>query len=382
MSTAKSSLPSTLSCTYTLLSATNAASSTSSSTVSPSIPIEDIPHLLPPSTIKHFLKPYYAANWGVEPGCIPRWTLWLETWYQAYCPDIWPVLEADDLADETAILQIDVEIRNSTGREGGAIQAERLEAERTSLFERQVERHRRLYLLHAVRQRFLRYHNVDDPRSIPWRLETANAVRQKMWCTFRAHSVWPQLRCESAYPWLNPRRPLLYVVLPTIDFDRYCLPEVFPDDLEPDPVSERQEERGELPFYSTKADGRRSHALPCSPPRYSPIEATPVRAVRHRTSLPLDSNPTTPHTDFAPYSPPSERYGSRSPSPSSASLPFSPASSASSAPTTSSDPSPSSYPSTPTTATVEPLPRQSKIGSFFSRWLGRNESTSRTTGSG
>jgi hypothetical protein len=61
----------------------------------------DIPNVLEWGVLAHYLLPWVPAiNLGQKADGPPRWTKWLESWYDAYNPTVWKILQADDEDDQ------------------------------------------------------------------------------------------------------------------------------------------------------------------------------------------------------------------------------------------------------------------------------------------
>lgn len=72
-----------------------------------SLPLEHLPTLIPFGALANRLMHVLYDVPGCEepmPETVPPWEKWLETWYRAFDPRIWPLLENDDAKDRQAAL--------------------------------------------------------------------------------------------------------------------------------------------------------------------------------------------------------------------------------------------------------------------------------------
>ncbi|GAA6024674.1 hypothetical protein JCM10207_007831 [Rhodosporidiobolus poonsookiae] len=167
----------------------------SSSSRSPRVSIEAIPALLPGSTVD-YLRELYASGWGQREGVVPRWTRGLEVWYQAFCPEVWVILEEDDCAARTALSDAlyDLEAVSVSPDE---------EVYRKKVYE--------LNLLHDVRSRFMRHHNISVGQVPPaWSFDACERLTTEA-CPLAAYDI------------TELSSPVLYTVTSST-IDQYCLP--------------------------------------------------------------------------------------------------------------------------------------------------------------
>ncbi|GAA5953952.1 hypothetical protein JCM10213_001593 [Rhodosporidiobolus nylandii] len=127
----------------------------------PAIPLAAIPDLLGWSIIVTYALPNsgfaIADDVAFTAPVPPRWTLWLESWYQAFCPILWQLLEKDEKRDNE-VNEALMAYRRKRAQEGAAQEElDLLLRDRSRLNERRYTRRARLYGLHAARRRYMDY---------------------------------------------------------------------------------------------------------------------------------------------------------------------------------------------------------------------------------
>ncbi|BGP20415.1 hypothetical protein JCM10213v2_008563 [Rhodosporidiobolus nylandii] len=74
----------------------------------PLVPVSSVPFMIGWGTIATYLFPHSGYNLGSGVSYLsppsssspPKWTLQLESWYRAFCPHVWPMLEADQARED------------------------------------------------------------------------------------------------------------------------------------------------------------------------------------------------------------------------------------------------------------------------------------------
>jgi hypothetical protein len=178
------------------------------------LPVGKIPSIIDWSTLYHYLLPSAPEiKFGEKDDGPPRWTKWLESWYVAYDPLIWQILERDDSVDErdqamfwkegllllaqdaSEDIVCDVEKDHLECLADRLIRRERLYC--TPFLARSLFKRRRSHeeasnpfsspspVLYLIRSRFINYHHSRDySLTLPEILARAEDGDEKLFCPF------------------------------------------------------------------------------------------------------------------------------------------------------------------------------------------------------
>ncbi|BGP20354.1 hypothetical protein JCM10213_001592 [Rhodosporidiobolus nylandii] len=116
----------------------------------PAVPRASIVALIPLGVAVTYIFPnsgFWIADidYGPSPSTPPRWTVWLESWYRAFCPALWPLLEGDEIADKKVADEM-LEYRRRRWKAGAAAdELDGLSTDWQALDKRRLERYVQLY---------------------------------------------------------------------------------------------------------------------------------------------------------------------------------------------------------------------------------------------
>ncbi|GAA6021161.1 hypothetical protein JCM10207_008339 [Rhodosporidiobolus poonsookiae] len=170
----------------------------------PSDPLDKIPSLIGHGVAVSYIYPHCDFNLAIDLGEAatepPRWSVWLESHYRSFCPVVWALLGADEVADKKVLMEL---LRHRTKRvKEGAEQEEvdglRLDEKR--LHERRWDRDEALY---DARQRYLNYCLSGSPPHYSRdsdALAAAEPGEPRLFSVHAPGTVWPLLSHHDPHP--------------------------------------------------------------------------------------------------------------------------------------------------------------------------------------
>ncbi|GAA6039568.1 hypothetical protein JCM8097_008397 [Rhodosporidiobolus ruineniae] len=196
------------------------------------VDVDKLPDLIGEDTYDNRLLPWYDPDLPVadlvKSSDPPPWSLWLESYYRQYHPEVWRLLEEDHQAEKAYMLRLE-DWLDEAEREGVVDSEERdgIYEEVRERAERLLDRFAKLHGLHQVRQAYLLPYRARKPSSMTdreWDEEVATQTllpEEYPKCRVPAHSDDPHI--PALIPLINicdlPRRDLLPHVVPGVAAD-------------------------------------------------------------------------------------------------------------------------------------------------------------------
>ncbi|GAA6023066.1 hypothetical protein JCM10207_007707 [Rhodosporidiobolus poonsookiae] len=108
--------------------------------------------------------PLTGVVYSSEP---PPWSEWLESYYRIYHPETWRILDADHNMDKAYYLGMCAWRRQRERQGASTEEIERIRQETVAAARSLLERFKKLYGLHFVREQYLAHFRIEKPSDLP-----------------------------------------------------------------------------------------------------------------------------------------------------------------------------------------------------------------------